>query len=118
MPEIERPHVPGGAAALSSHKAASKLRVQVALELELDPEAPLFSFVGRWTYEKGIDLLADAVLWLLHTHPSAQLLIVGPIGDEAGQYAAARLKMAAAMPEIARRLFVRTEFFSMSAVGT
>ena len=57
----------------------------------MDDDATLFIFVGRWTYEKGIDLVADAALWLLRSHPAAQLIVVGPIGDEAGHYAAARL---------------------------
>ena len=36
--------------------------VQAQLGLDTDPDAPLFAFVGRWTYEKGIDLLADAIV--------------------------------------------------------
>ncbi|KAL1503788.1 hypothetical protein AB1Y20_012256 [Prymnesium parvum] len=119
MLDIERPSLPDGPGTLITHKAACKARVQRDLNLIVNPDAPVFAFVGRWTYEKGIDLLADTLLWLLSTHPTAQesliALVVGPIGDEAGQYSALRLAMATTAPSIARRLFVRTEFFKMTA---
>ena len=48
---------------------------------DLDPDAVLFSFVGRWTHEKGLDLLADTIPILLDRHPKMQIYLVGPIGD-------------------------------------
>eukprot|EP00966_Prymnesium_polylepis_P251804 5821126-Prymnesium_polylepis.1 len=84
MPELERPKVPGGPANLMGHKAFCKSTVQQSLGLSVDSTAPMFAFVGRWTHEKGIDLLADAVLWLMSAHSTAQAVVVGPIGDESG----------------------------------
>ena len=46
---------------LLQHKAAAKLRVQESLGLEVDAQSVLISFVGRWAFEKGVDLVAEAV---------------------------------------------------------
>lgn len=73
MLEDKRPEVPGGIANLLPHKAQCKARVQAALGLQVDPSAVLISFVGRWTFEKGIDLIAEAVLWLLDKYKNVQV---------------------------------------------
>ena len=114
MLEEKRPVVPGGLDGLAAHKAACKAQTQEELGLVVDPDAILISFVGRWTFEKGIDLIAEAVLWLLDEYQNVQFYICGPIGDEVGQYAASRLESLASIPLISRRLFVKAEFFRVT----
>ena len=108
------PVIPGGAAGLIAHKAACKARVQAELGLEVDPGAVLISFVGRWAFEKGIDLIAEAVLAVLEAYSNVQFYVVGPIGDEAGQYAATRLCALSRVEPLNKRLFVRAEFFRVT----
>lgn len=53
--------------------------------LELDPEAELFVFVGRWSLQKGIDLIADVFFSVLEKNPRAQLICIGPVIDLYGK---------------------------------
>jgi len=46
------------------------------------PEAPLFTFVGRLSEQKGIDVLLAAVPELFGRHPRAQLMILGSGSEE------------------------------------
>mmetsp|Transcript_52118 Transcript_52118/g.93421 ORF Transcript_52118/g.93421 Transcript_52118/m.93421 type:complete len:589 (-) Transcript_52118:336-2102(-) len=49
-----------------SGKAACKAALQESLGLQVDPDAALVGFVGRLTWQKGVDILRDGVLdWLL-----------------------------------------------------
>eukprot|EP00966_Prymnesium_polylepis_P030250 703264-Prymnesium_polylepis.1 len=75
----------------------------------------ILSFVGRWTYEKGVDLIADAVPWLLDKFPNVQIYICGPIGDAVGMYAASKLVSLASIPALKSRLFVKAEFFMVTS---
>ena len=111
MPESRRPLLPDKP--LLDHKRRCKAEVQCALGLQEDPEARLLVFVGRWTYEKGIDLVARLALWFLRSDPRVQLFIVGPVGDAFGEWAASRLKLAARQDEFRKRLFVRPDFFQV-----
>ena len=113
MLEHSRPVLPEGVDLLE-HKAACKAKVQAQLGLTVDPDAVLFSFVGRWTYEKGIDLIADIVPELLDRHPSFQIYICGPVGDSVGHYAATKLNSLAGLAPFKSRLFVKTQFFPIS----
>lgn len=58
--------------------------------LDQNPDAELFVFVGRWSMQKGIDLIADIFPSILEAHPNAQLITVGPVIDLYGKFAAAK----------------------------
>lgn len=49
--------------------------------LEVDPTAELFVFVGRWSNQKGVDLIADVFPNILEKHKNVQLICVGPVID-------------------------------------
>ena len=90
------------------------IQIQAELGLAVDPGAVMISFVGRWAFEKGIDLVAEAVLHVLETYDNVQFYVCGPVGDEAGQFAASRLCALAQVPPLNRKLFVRAEFFRVT----
>ena len=48
-------------------------------------------FVGRWSMQKGIDLIADVFPSVLETYPKVQLITVGPVIDLYGRFAALKL---------------------------
>eukprot|EP00966_Prymnesium_polylepis_P086644 2005236-Prymnesium_polylepis.1 len=73
MLETARPALPDGVT-LAAHKRAAKRRCQEALGFAIDEGATILSFVGRWAYEKGIDLIADSVPWLLDEFPNVSLI--------------------------------------------
>lgn len=56
-----------------------KVQAQEWAGLEQDPEAELFVFAGRWSHQKGIDLIADIFPSILQKYPSTQLICVGPV---------------------------------------
>jgi alpha-1,3-glucan synthase len=76
--------------------------------LEIDPEAQLFVFVGRWSEQKGVDLIADIFPSILEDYPKSQLICVGPVIDLYGKFAA--LKLARLMELYPKRVFSRPEF--------
>ncbi|PWN31216.1 alpha-1,3-glucan synthase [Meira miltonrushii] len=59
--------------------------------LEVDSNAELFVFVGRWSVQKGVDLIADVFPKILKQHSNVQLICVGPIIDLYGRFAALKL---------------------------
>ncbi|KAL8283489.1 hypothetical protein RQP46_005592 [Phenoliferia psychrophenolica] len=59
--------------------------------LEEDPSAELFVFVGRWSKQKGVDLIADIFPSILEKNPKVQLITVGPVVDLYGRFAAEKL---------------------------
>lgn len=59
--------------------------------LEQNPKAELFVFVGRWSMQKGIDLIADVFPSILEANPNVQLITIGPVIDLYGKFAAAKL---------------------------
>ncbi|GGC34323.1 glycogen synthase 2 [Siccirubricoccus deserti] len=61
-------------------RAANKAALQRRLGLAADPDAPLFAFVGRLAWQKGMDLVLEALPALLGN--GAQLAILGT-GDAA-----------------------------------
>jgi len=70
-----------------SGKAACKKALQESLGLQVDPDVALVGFVGRLTWQKGIDILRDGVVdWLLKDEGNGvtgrvQLILMGN-GDE------------------------------------
>ena len=112
--DSDKPSLPEGVS-LVEHKAVCKKRMQAALGLKMDPDAVMLGFVGRLTYEKGVDLVMDAAFWLLSEFPHVQMFIVGPIGDEVGQHVSTRLQLGAQVASIRERMFVATTFFPVTA---
>ncbi|KAF6260455.1 hypothetical protein COO60DRAFT_1269435 [Scenedesmus sp. NREL 46B-D3] len=64
------------AACAGRGKAAAKALLQRRLGLALDPAAPLFAFVGRLTYQKGVDVIL-ATLPQAAAEPGLQLVLLG-----------------------------------------
>ncbi|RMZ83748.1 hypothetical protein DV738_g938, partial [Chaetothyriales sp. CBS 135597] len=79
--------------------------------LEQNPNAELFVFVGRWSMQKGIDLIADVFPSILEAHKDVQLITVGPVIDLYGKFAALKLdKMMTLYPG---RVFSKPEFTAL-----
>lgn len=76
--------------------------------LEVDPNADLFVFVGRWSVQKGVDLIADVFPAVLEKHKSVQLICIGPVIDLYGKFAA--LKLEAIMEKYPGRVYSKPEF--------
>ena len=79
--------------------------------LEVDPTAELFVFVGRWSLQKGVDLIADIFLSILEKHPKTQLICVGPVIDLYGKFAV--LKLAKLMQKYPKRVYSKPEFTAL-----
>ncbi|KAI9835518.1 MAG: hypothetical protein M1819_001969 [Sarea resinae] len=88
-----------------------KKQAQAWAGLNEDPQADLFVFVGRWSMQKGIDLIADVFPNILKSYPRAQLITVGPVIDLYGRFAA--LKLDKLMQLYPGRVFSRPEFTSL-----
>ncbi|KAK3321725.1 hypothetical protein B0H66DRAFT_513919 [Apodospora peruviana] len=76
--------------------------------LDVDPKAELFVFVGRWSLQKGVDLIADIFPSILEKYPKTQLICIGPVIDLYGRFAA--LKLEKLMQKYPRRVFSKPEF--------
>ena len=68
-----------------------KRQAQEWANIKQDPNADLFVFVGRWSKQKGVDLIADVMPSLLDKKPKIQLICVGPVIDLYGRFAAEKL---------------------------
>lgn len=79
--------------------------------LNVDPNADLFVFVGRWSLQKGVDLIADIFPSILEKYPSTQLIAVGPVIDLYGKFAA--LKLDALMKKYPGRVYSKPEFTAL-----
>ncbi|KAK3939763.1 putative cell wall alpha-1, 3-glucan synthase [Diplogelasinospora grovesii] len=79
--------------------------------LEINPNAELFVFVGRWSLQKGVDLIADIFPSILEKYPSTQLICVGPVIDLYGKFAA--LKLAKLMEKYPKRVYSKPEFTAL-----
>ena len=73
-------------------RAHRQTRAQDWAQLDKIPNADLFVFVGRWSKQKGIDLIADVFPAILEKHYRAQLICIGPIVDIYGKFAALKLE--------------------------
>lgn len=76
--------------------------------LDVDPTAELFVFVGRWSLQKGVDLIADIFPSILEKYPKTQLVCIGPVIDLYGRFAA--LKLDKLMKMYPRRVYSKPEF--------
>ena len=92
------------------NRAQLKRQAQEWAGLQVDPTADLVVFVGRWSMQKGIDLIADLAPTLLDDF-NIQLLCVGPVIDLYGRFAAEKLShLTKVYPG---RVFSKPEFTSL-----
>ncbi|KAI0341602.1 glycoside hydrolase family 13 and glycosyltransferase family 5 domain-containing protein [Trametopsis cervina] len=77
--------------AAEAERPEHKRQAQEWAGIKQDPNADLFVFVGRWSKQKGVDLIADVMPSLLEKRPSIQLITVGPVIDLYGRFAAEKL---------------------------
>ena len=68
-------------------RAALRKQAQEWAHLDQNPEAELFVFVGRWSMQKGVDLIADVFPSILESNPKVQLICIGPVIDLYGSFA-------------------------------
>lgn len=88
-----------------------KRQAQEWAGIRQDPNADLFVFVGRWSKQKGVDLIADVMPSLLEKRPSIQIICVGPVIDLFGRFAAE--KLARLMEMYPDRVFSKPEFTAL-----
>ncbi|KAL3455940.1 hypothetical protein BJX64DRAFT_53383 [Aspergillus heterothallicus] len=92
-------------------RAELKRQAQEWAGLEQNPDADLLVFVGRWSMQKGVDLIADVMPAVLEARPNVQLICVGPVIDLYGRFAA--LKLDRMMKVYPGRVFSRPEFTAL-----
>ncbi|KAL3472475.1 hypothetical protein BJX99DRAFT_214917 [Aspergillus californicus] len=88
-----------------------KRQAQEWAGLDQNPDADLLVFVGRWSMQKGVDLIADVMPAVLEARPNVQLICVGPVIDLYGRFAA--LKLDHMMKVYPGRVFSRPEFTAL-----
>jgi alpha-1,3-glucan synthase len=89
-------------------RAGLRQQAQEWAGLEVNHNAELFVFVGRWSLQKGVDLIADIFPSILEKYPTTQLICVGPVIDLYGRFAA--LKLEKLMKKYPKRVFSKPEF--------
>jgi len=92
-------------------RAELKRQAQEWADLEQNPDAELLVFVGRWSMQKGIDLIADVAPQLLKENKNLQLLCIGPVIDLYGKFAA--MKLQRLMEVYPGRVYSKPEFTSL-----
>ncbi|KAL8812634.1 MAG: hypothetical protein Q9200_000893 [Gallowayella weberi] len=96
---------------MEAERGELRIAAQRWAGLKIDPTAQLFVFVGRWSQQKGIDLIADVFFSILEQHPTAQLICVGPVIDLYGKFAAVKLEKM--MENFPGRVYSKPEFTSL-----
>ena len=97
--------------AFEAGRAELKRQAQEWAGLDQDPDADLMVFVGRWSMQKGVDLIADVFPPILERNPHVQLVCIGPVIDLYGRFAA--LKLARMMSLYPGRVFSKPEFTAL-----
>ena len=92
-------------------RAKLKRQAQEWAGLEQNPAADLLVFVGRWSMQKGVDLIADIMPAVLEEYGNVQLVCVGPVIDLYGKLAA--LKLEKLMKLYPKRVFSKSEFTAL-----
>jgi alpha-1,3-glucan synthase len=92
-------------------RAVLKRQAQEWAGLEQNPDADLMVFVGRWSMQKGVDLIADVMPAVLEARPNVQLICVGPVIDLYGKFAA--LKLDRMMKLFPGRVFSKPQFTAL-----
>jgi alpha-1,3-glucan synthase len=94
-----------------AQRPALRVEAQKWAGLEQDADAELFVFVGRWSKQKGVDLIADIFPSILKRYPKTQLICIGPVIDLYGKFAA--LKLEALMKEYPTRVYSKPVFTAL-----
>lgn len=110
-PEEEANQVIAVDPAYEATRGALREQAQEWANLTIDPNADLFVFVGRWSTQKGVDLIADVFPSVLEKNPSVQLICIGPVIDLYGRFAA--LKLAKIMEKYPGRVYSKPEFTTL-----
>ncbi|KAG8878121.1 Cell wall alpha-1,3-glucan synthase ags1 [Tulasnella sp. 331] len=97
--------------AAEAQRPEHKRQAQEWAGIAQDPNADLFVFVGRWSKQKGVDLIADVLPSILVKKPSIQVIAVGPVIDLYGRFAAE--KLARLMEMYPDRIFSKPEFTAL-----
>ena len=92
----------------TDHRKSQKLQAQEWANLEQSPNSTILVFVGRWSVQKGIDLIADLAPRILEKYADVQMICVGPVIDLHGKLAA--LKLASVAEMYPGRLFTQPKF--------
>ncbi|EPY52099.1 alpha-1,4-glucan synthase Ags1 [Schizosaccharomyces cryophilus OY26] len=88
-------------------KVEHKRLAQEWAGLEVNDKYDLLVFVGRWSSQKGVDLIADIAPPLLESY-KVQLICVGPVIDLYGKFAAEKLDLL--MRKYPNRVFSSPKF--------
>ncbi|WAQ90638.1 hypothetical protein PtA15_13A37 [Puccinia triticina] len=94
-----------------AERPGNKLKLQEWAGLHEDPKAQVFVFVGRWSFQKGVDLIADVFPLFLEKHKDVQLVAIGPVIDLYGKLAA--LKLNRLMESYPGRVYSKPEFTAL-----
>jgi alpha-1,3-glucan synthase len=97
--------------AFEASRPELKRQAQEWAGLIQDPEADLLVFVGRWSMQKGIDLIADVMPAVLEENPKVQVMTIGPVIDLYGKFAA--LKLDVMMKKYPGRVYSKPEFTAL-----
>ncbi|KAK4466054.1 family 5 putative glycoside hydrolase family 13/Glycosyltransferase [Cladorrhinum samala] len=95
-------------AAFEAGRADLRRQAQEWAGIRQDPQAELFVFVGRWSMQKGVDIIADVFPSILENNPKVQLIAIGPVIDLYGKLAA--IKLARLMEQYPDRVYSKPEF--------
>ncbi|GFZ48862.1 hypothetical protein JCM24511_06611 [Saitozyma sp. JCM 24511] len=95
-------------AAFEAGRSELRRQAQAWAGLDQQADADLFVFVGRWSMQKGVDLIADVMAGVLEQNPKVQLIAVGPVIDLYGRLAAIKLERLA--QQFPGRVFSKPEF--------
>ena len=96
---------------MEAGRAELKRQAQEWAGLDQNPKADLLVFVGRWSNQKGVDLIADVFPSILEEHPDVQLMCIGPVIDLYGKFAA--LKLEKMMKIYPGRVYSKPEFTAL-----
>ncbi|KAL8672680.1 MAG: hypothetical protein Q9168_002864 [Polycauliona sp. 1 TL-2023] len=108
LPKEEDIHVDSS---FEAGRGELRRQAQEWAKLDLNPNADLFVFVGRWSTQKGIDLIADIFPSVLEEYPDVQLICIGPVIDLYGKFAA--LKLDKMMKLYPGRVYSKPEFTAL-----
>ncbi|KAK5172317.1 Cell wall alpha-1,3-glucan synthase ags1 [Saxophila tyrrhenica] len=78
--------------AFEKERLQFRVQAQEWAGLEKNEKAELFVFVGRWSMQKGVDLIADVFPAILEDNSNVQLIAIGPVIDLYGKFAALKLE--------------------------
>ncbi|KAH8653740.1 alpha-1,3-glucan synthase [Xylariales sp. PMI_506] len=113
--ELDEKHLDPSAVVIDAQAEAERgefrTKAQAWAGLEENPNAQLFVFVGRWSEQKGVDLIADVFPAILDKHRDVQLICIGPVIDMYGNFAA--LKLEKIMARYPGRVYSKPEFTAL-----